>query len=331
MNNTEFIKQEAEKKRWGLKYFDYAETPIKELIAKSLNYDPDKLFTDYDNHRDVLSVQDKGRNYSFYFTANPKEFTFEIKEKTIKNSMVLKKAINKMFEAVTIVWPRVVMAMQDMNSHMDGVMPVPTYRDKTFSLILFNKTFNNRNKLLSELKSAGKELDRVNENLYGQNIKAPSQEVLIEKIDKLKELRDKLIKLKAKICEDLNKITDDMIEENRKICVKVNKKFADDGHMLYLCSEINKKNFTQEQIMDRMPSFGLKYQDPEEPNYIDKLRAAVQKKEDERTNFEKNNNHNSNPQYKDDNNEDDEEVVDEVIEEIIEESDSASDDEIDVK
>ena len=75
--SEEKTRQEAleEKKKWSIKYFDYAESAIKEWIALELEESVELLFDDYNDESDFISINVADDNYTFYLTPFPNELT----------------------------------------------------------------------------------------------------------------------------------------------------------------------------------------------------------------------------------------------------------------
>jgi len=70
MSNLSKAEILEEQQKWAMKYFDLAETPIKEWIADYLEEDPEVLFEDYKETYDIISTEADGQYYTFYLSTD---------------------------------------------------------------------------------------------------------------------------------------------------------------------------------------------------------------------------------------------------------------------
>jgi hypothetical protein len=62
---------EKEKHEFVMRFFDYAESPIKEWIAAQIGESPTIVFDDYNDESDIFGVMDGNNHYNLYLTPFP--------------------------------------------------------------------------------------------------------------------------------------------------------------------------------------------------------------------------------------------------------------------
>ena len=62
---------DQERKKQVIRFFDYAENPIKEWIAKQLQREPEQIFDKYSNESEVISINVMGEQYLVYLSTDP--------------------------------------------------------------------------------------------------------------------------------------------------------------------------------------------------------------------------------------------------------------------
>jgi hypothetical protein len=84
------------------------------------------------------------------------------------------------------------------------------------------------------------------------------------------EIRAKIAEIEKKAMIDHNAITLDQIAAQQVICDVTNETLKQAPR---LCIVLKKgKHLNEEHIMQRLPEFGLKYQDPDEETLVDKMK-----------------------------------------------------------
>jgi hypothetical protein len=256
---------EVEKKRWTEKYFDYAEAPIKEWIAEIFDENVTDLFDDYSDNIDILNVNpsdpDNKNSYTFYLTPFPtSQPAFTLTKKELLADKDLKRASSMMYEAVYTAYMPIASTMTDKKHLIDDAFPRFDESTMSFILMAMNGPFLKRQKLekaLAEVAEQHKRLKCV-----------PESDVSAEMVA---ELKAKLETVRIETEAGLFEITDEVCREAQLECDNRNKKFTESAR-LYVCVERNKQNISVDDKLKHMPQFGLKYQDPDEENYIDKLK-----------------------------------------------------------
>jgi hypothetical protein len=251
----------AEKHKWKLKYFDYGETPIKEWVAETLGEDVDTIFEDYVEDSDVLSVECQGKFYTFYLAIFPATVpAFNATNSDLMANEILKRATSMMFDAVYTVYAPVVKTMYSMGYKMEDIFPKFDNVNMCFEFCMVNKPKMEKQQIVNTLANISEQLSRATQVNIDDD----------EKKEKVAEYTAQLIKMQTEELAKLHLITDEICDERELLCDDVNKKFQD-GVKLYICLDIDKPK-DDDQVMKRMPKFGLEYQDPDEENYIDKFK-----------------------------------------------------------
>lgn len=248
-----------DEKKWAMKYFDYAEDAIKEWISLQIKEEISIVFDDYKNSTDVITTEIDDIYYTLYLTPFPEKIendtAFLIDKNLFQTLPKLQTAVSKLFHSVYVVYAPIIKTMTHMWHHFEDVFP-------EFNEDKFYFTFKMAN---------GFKIKR--DQLYQKIFKIQDQFKLIyDKTDtKFDELKKQLLDLQNETLNDLNKITDDIVEIQDKKCNAYNDSPLNNIAKLYIVLEKNKIQET-EHIMRRLPDFGIKFQDPEEDNYIDKLK-----------------------------------------------------------
>lgn len=278
--------RQAEQKKWAMKYFDYADVPIKEWISAVLDEDTSHLFDDYDednNETDILNVKDENNNtFSFYLTAFPEDDkpTFVLTPEEVKESPKLSRAMKLMFDSVYTVFPPVVKTMSNMNHRMEDIFPVFDDKYHAFKLTRVNGLAHKRMGLMKnmeqiiyqfgQLTEKTQELDRTIKQAEEKN-DIEVLNVLHQKKQQSRELETKLQDLAHDTETQINEITKDLMELSQQECDSVNK-MLESAPMLYLCCERDKDDISNEIKLRGLPDIGVPFQDPDEESYVDQYK-----------------------------------------------------------
>lgn len=245
-----------EQQKWQMKFFDYAESPIKEWIALIIGKDVNELFDDYSGDSDGLSIQLNNKNYTFYLTATPTDTnTFKLKKEDLMNYDELRRATSMMMEAVKVVYPPIIKSMKNAPDDLMHCYPMLNERDMCFSLHMTNKYDNMRKLQYNTIFQIDQHFKKL-------------REIDVDSLDSEKtrvyhETMQTLIRQKQKCIDELNKITEQAYNEQTEICNKKNQEYLEDAY-LFIFVEINDRQVNNDLIMRRLPQFGSKYEDSDE-------------------------------------------------------------------
>lgn len=245
-----------EQKKWSMRFFDYAEAPIKEWLAEYLEEDVECLFADYKEHSDVLSVESDGDQYTFYITPhkNPDEKTFDIDEKRFKGDVALRKATSIIFDAVKTVYMPVMTTILRFSNKVNSLAPAFDEKNMRFYLTMVNKPLMKR-------KEALKPMGEIEHQL--QRLKGCTEE-------KANELRSQLHEVKRQRLQMYAAVTDDDVKIADGECKRLNELLVN-GPYLYICAECNIEP-DEEHIVRRLPHIGVRYEDPDSNTLVEQLK-----------------------------------------------------------
>ena len=249
----------AEKQKWAMRYFDFTDNPIKDWVSDVLEEDVNTIFDDYRDSSDVLSVESKDKFYSVYVTHKPENVNhFPLKYEQVIKQKKLHKAVSMMLEAVYTVYQPVIKTMSSMGHRMEHVHPKFDDVEMTFTLTAINTLEFERKNRLNRVLQIQSQLEKI-KNETGEEIE---------------ELRRQLNELKPQAIAFHNEITNAAIAECQETVNSINKVLKNKPK-LYVCLDVNSnQTIDKEERYKRMPQFGLKYQDPDEETYIDKLKRG---------------------------------------------------------
>lgn len=234
-----------EKKKWSMKFFDYAENPIKSWISEYLQEDIDFIFNDYKDEVDIISTNYNNDYYTFYFSniSNESSPNFDISEEDFKNSTKLRQATSILYDAANTVYVPIIKTMSNMSHRMENIFLEFVEKNMYFRFIMINNLLLKKNFYIRSLQQLEVEISKKNENY------------------------NKLLTDREKLFIEINNINDIDIKALDEECKIVNNKL-ENGPFLYIHASKNEE-IKKELKYKRLPEFGLKYQDPDEDNYID--------------------------------------------------------------
>lgn len=251
-----------EKKKWALKYFDYAEDPIKEWIAAQLEETVDILFDDYKQMSDIISTEIDKVYYTLYLTPFPSELrngtAFNLSKEQFRTMPKLQKAASKMFEAVYTVFPPVIKTMTNMTHRLEDVFPEFDEDLMCFRFRMVNKYEIIKNQAIQMLDKIRDQFERIKD----------------KEGEEFEKISEQLKSLQIEQINKLNGISASDCSAQEEKCGLANESF-NKGARLYMVLDVNVKP-DDDVIMKRLPDFGLKYQDPDEENYIDRYKREQQ-------------------------------------------------------
>lgn len=298
MSNESVSKSQAieDKQKWAMRFFDYAEAPIKEWIAAYLEEDPEGVFSDYNKESDILSTEEDKKYYYLYLTTVPKDIdhSFNVDKDYFNQSDKLRKASSIMFDAVYTVYPPIVKTMVNMDHKMENIYPEFIEDGMFFRFKMINSKMIMRHQAISRIGDIDKQLKKIEkykkitkankkedktntvetiktvENKEAMEaVKPKTKEKSKKKRSRAEELEIQLLQLKADTIQEYYTVTDEEVKEMEEECVKINKQF-EKGPFLYICID-NTIDLTDDLVGCRLPQFGMKYQDPEEDTLVDKF------------------------------------------------------------
>ena len=226
--------------------FDYAEAPIKEWLSNVFEKPLMEVFPDYKSYRKSLGISADDDSFVLYFSSSELANRYIFTVNDTKNESV-RKAIDVLFNALYPVYTAVVCS-SELNERLTGVYPYFDENTMTFSL----RAVNQYRIMLAQCQNA---LEHCSKKMATTELNS--------------EYYNQLVEAKTKVLEGIALCTNEVIEKRDAELVIINNNYLT-MPKLYLIVD---KNCTDEdEIGRRLPTFGLEFQDPDEDNYIDKLK-----------------------------------------------------------
>jgi hypothetical protein len=255
------LETEADKKKWAMKHFDYAESAIKEWVADILEEDIDTLFDDYTGESDIIGVKSDNDTYTMYLTSFPEhDLHFDINREELKANHDLSKATSIMYDSVNTTYMPVIKTMSSMNHRMENIFPKFDEDNMCFYLVMTNKHHMERMRIMHSLRKIEDNIEKIKNIPEDRRESVDGKKAYNQIIAYRNELIGQFNDIDVDMCRDLQKIVDDRNVE------------LEAATKLYICFEKNKENIDQSILLKRMPEFGMRYQDPDEDTYIDKFK-----------------------------------------------------------
>lgn len=271
--------EHEEKQRQHLKYFDYAELPVKRWVASYLRQPPELLFdkmTDL-QETDGIIFENAGKYWKLYL--EPRNLdgpAFDMKPWL--NNQKLNNAVKMILDAFQLVYIPVVMTTNytnntcetsdDIKLYMDLVAPkfdpknmcvefMPVSQEEMKFLGLKNRLLSLDNSLEQIQKIMEKKLDLNNpEILKHYNI--------------MKDEQPKIIAEKAKLEADLSKINHELIRTQKAKLPEISARL-ENQKKLYIVLEEYQHNINNEFVQKRLPVFGSQYTEPGDESWLKEL------------------------------------------------------------
>lgn len=252
MNKADIQNERVE---YARKFFDYTETPIKEWLASYINRDVLEVFPDYNDESDVIGFMIGDKHYNAYVVPMSSDTELLVDKKLFEHEKV-RKACSILFDAVREVFLAVTGSIEDPSlEYLKGFMPVFVEDKMAFHLMRVNRKAMQLQAAYDQRKQLEKFLQTMTQ------IDLPEEQKTM--------IQDNLNKIN-KIFEENTKESLDKEEQDCKSTNLIVTKF-DWLHIVLEESDPTNQELDQE-CMKRLPTFGLQFQDPDEENYIDKLK-----------------------------------------------------------
>ena len=287
--NAEY-KTEHEKKELAMKYFDYVESPVKELIANFLNKEPLEIFSDYTKLYETISTEFKGDYFVSYLsnTTNNRDNASETASETANTSetaITSDNASEMANTSETASTSKTANTSETANVSIEEIINNPNLKQSI--AMLFNAVYTVYPAIVKmiEEKEYMEALDNVfpyfSEDQLYFNLKMANQYKIkkdqavsnlsnlqkqYKRIDcnfskEANKIRNKLLILHNKIIQDLNENTDDKIEQQELVCDAFNK--LNENKKIYIIIEKNSK-VSEEKIYKNLIQINEKYQNLED-------------------------------------------------------------------
>jgi hypothetical protein len=261
---------EAEKAAITNKLFDCAEAPIKEWIAEFIGEDPSVVFNDYTDDVDLIGFQENDKHYNAYLVTLDCDVTSNVNPELLKSSEKARKACSMLFDGTYQVFASVLQVVKkrffDQLRNLRPMFDEPTM---SFKLIRINGAAAQLKAALEQKAKAITFLAEAKDPLSVENQ---------EKVDSfINGLNDIIVKNSKEVLDAEESIcieTNKKLETYDKLCIVVEESNADGEGVNGMLDSGDLEN--ADKLLSRLPTFGLNYQDPDEENYIDKLKKEYE-------------------------------------------------------
>lgn len=255
MNKADIRTEQA---AYSQKFFDYAESPIKEWIAGYLKQEVTEVFPDYVDEADIIGFMSKKKHYKAYVVPMPHDTQSLVDKNLLKNSEKMRKACSILFDAVREVFMAVVGSIEDPKlDYLKGFMPVFVEDKMAFHLLRVNR----KAMQLQAADTQRKQIERFLQTAKETGVSEEQKSMIQESLNKINEV--------------FTANTKEVMDAEEQACKLSNEDIKTSGvdwlHIVVEETDPDDQELEQES-MKRLPTFGLQYQDPDEENYIDKLK-----------------------------------------------------------
>lgn len=261
--NQTRAEQQEEKKQRELKYFDYAESAVKEWIALYVKQPVQSIFDDYKHQKDVIVTESNNTYYTACVDATPfvdpnDDLTVTINPSFLEKNPNLAKALAMLFEAVYVTYGPIVHTMLQYREKMTDIFPKFDQHNMCFGFVMVNRKDIERNQCIEYLLKINQQLEQLSTVNATDNTPATDS------------LKNQLLTLRTDYITKVNTYSIEDIQAYEQVCNSVNNNLAN-APKLYLVVEKNVKQ-SDETIAKRLPEIGARYTDPDEKTIIDQLK-----------------------------------------------------------
>ena len=271
MNKEEIL---AAEKANTEKFFNCAEAPIQEWIADYLNIPVDDVFADYKDDSDVIGFMIGNNHYSAYLVTMPPNTDSLVDKSVLKLDDKAKKACSMLYDAIRKVFMAVTGSLAESIEQKIGVCKTNSISEEQKTNIKSLMPFFIEDKMAFRLVR----INRKAMQLHAAN----EQKVQIQKFLKSNPT-DISPEQHAAIQTSLQQIakvfaenTKEVLDVEEELCKTINENLKT-NMLMHIVLEESSTNDAEmlNESMKRLPMFGLKFQDPEEDNYVDKLKKGI--------------------------------------------------------
>jgi hypothetical protein len=259
MNKAEI---EIERAEYAMKFFDYTETPIKEWIANYIKKDVSTIFPDYVDESEIIGFMINNKHYKAYVVAMPFD-TNSLVDKELLEHEKVRKACSILFDAVREVFMSVTGAIKTPElEYIKSFMPIFVEDKMAFYL----KRVNRKAMQLQAADLQRKQIEKFLQTADKTGVTEEQKNMIQESLNAINTV--------------FTKNTKEMLDKEEQECKTTNEELTtyDWLHIVVEETSPDDEELKQES-MKRLPTFGLQFQDPEEENYIDKLKKEYNVKE----------------------------------------------------
>ncbi len=256
------------------KFFSCAESPIQEWIAAYIGKPVTELFSDYRDESDVIGFMHDSKHYNTYVVTMSADSESLVDANVMKVSEKARKACSMLYDAVREVFMAVTGSLAESLEKSDTSDASISTNDtqKTVELVKSLMPVFVEAKMAFAIKRVNRKAMQLQAaqaqrtQLLNFLRQAPKDGISVEQKELIQETFDQLNKV-------FTETTQEALDAEEKLCKETNAKSETLDWMHIVLEESDPNDVeTINESMKRLPMFGLQFQDPDEENYIDKLK-----------------------------------------------------------
>jgi hypothetical protein len=252
----------AQKTAFIEKYFSCAESPIQEWLATYVKKQPIELFPDYTGNADVVGFIHNNQQYTSYLVPMPWGTESLVDAELLKSSEKARKACSMLYDSVKEIFVAITGSFNENNPKTEEAdlfkSLIPMFDNDKMAFHLSRVNWK-----ALQLKTAHLQREQI------QNYIQQNKHITDEQMTAIQQSVTNI----EHVFADIN---DDVLDEYEEKCKDTNEKIKlyDWLHIVVEPSDPNDSD-TLNSSMERLPMFGLPYQDPEEETFIETLKKDM--------------------------------------------------------
>lgn len=252
----------AEQAAYTEKYFSCAESIIQEWIAEYVKKPVKELFSDFSGESDMIGFMANNKHYSTYLVTMPPDTNSLVDKQVMKAQEKARKSCSMLYDAVRTVFMAVTGSLaesktlpDDQMDNIKSLMPMFVEDKMAFHLVRINSK-------AMQLQAANMQRMQIQKFLQSAAEKGVTQ----EQKDAIQKSMDELAKI-------FGANTKEALDAEEALCKSTNEEIKKYNWLHIVLEESDPDNIEMlNESMKRLPMFGLQFQDPDEENYVDKLK-----------------------------------------------------------
>ena len=264
--------EHEEKQRQHLKYFDYAELPVKRWIADYLGHPASALFDRCEQtETDGIIFENNGKYWKVYLEHRPGDnMAFDIKPWL--NNEKFNNAMKMIMDAFQLVYMPVIMTITYPDPALKTYIELvaPKFNPQLMRVELMPVSYEEmkflglKNRLL-QINQTNDQIAKVMEKKL--DLKNPE---VLRNFNLMKEEQGKIAAEKSRLEADIAAVDHEKIKEQRAKLPEISAKLLN-HKKLYIVLEEYRHDMNNQLVQKRLPVFGHQYADPDDETWREKL------------------------------------------------------------
>jgi hypothetical protein len=257
------------------KFFNCAESIIQEWVAEFFDKPTVELFPDYQTESDVIGFMIDSKQYTAYLVTMPCDTENLVDMELLNKQDKARKACSMLFDAVREVFMAVTGALAESRTTLEPTITPSTASELDKNMIAGLMPVFDENKMAFHLV-------RVNRKAMQLQAAQTQRAQIIKFLQEAKEgeISDEQQESISSGLVELGKvftsITKEALDAEEALCNTINEKIKEKTWLHIVLEEADPDDADiLNSSMKRLPMFGLQFQDPEEENYVDKLKKGL--------------------------------------------------------